>query len=133
MPTELITNLNWVDILVLIAIVRIIYIGVRQGFIVEFSKILGLIFAVVLSFHYYSTLSNLVHSNSPLPAGFSDLICFNILLLAVVLLFKFIREGLAMIIKVEPVSFVNTWGGLLLGLLRAWIFSSVIIYILLIC
>ncbi|MDP3143109.1 MAG: CvpA family protein [Candidatus Omnitrophota bacterium] len=132
MPSDLITNLNWVDILIIIAIIRIVYIGVRQGLIVEFSKVLGLIFALMLSFHYYKTLSNLIHSNSPLPIGFSDLICFNVLLLVVVLIFKFIREGLGLIVKVESASFANTWGGLLLGGLRAWIFSSILIFILLI-
>jgi len=132
MPSELITKLNWVDILVIIALIRIIYIGVRQGFIVEFSKTLGVVFAIILSFHYYITFSSFIHTHSPLPASFSDLICFTALFIGVILLFKFIREGLALVIKAEPIPFLNSWGGLILGGLRAWLVTSVFIYVLLI-
>jgi len=132
MPSELITKLNWVDILMIIAIVRIVYIGARQGFVVEFSKILGLVIALVVAYHYYIGFSNIVVSGSPIPTGFSDLICFSSLLGLIVLAFKFIREGLALIIKAEPIPILHTWGGLLLGALRAWIFISVFAYIFLV-
>ena len=132
MPADVITNLNWVDILLIIAIIRIVYIGVKQGLLVELAKILGVILGVVIAFHYYVGLSEVVVASSPLPTGFSDLLCFVILFIIPVLLFKFFREGLTLVVKAEPIPFVNWWGGLLLGALRAGIFCSVFIYILLI-
>src|SRR3989338_4068404 len=115
MPADLITNLNWVDVLLIIAVIRIVYIGAKQGFLVELAKILGVLLGVVLALHYYTGLSDFVVAGSPLPTGFSDLVCFSLLFIIVILIFKFIREGLALVIKAEPIPFVNSWGGFLLG------------------
>jgi membrane protein required for colicin V production len=133
MPSDLITQLNWVDIVLLAALIRIIYIGVKQGLLVELSKILGVILGAVVAFHYYIGLSDFIVSNSPLPTGFSDLICLTTLFLIVVLVFKFIREGLAAVVKADPIPFIKSWGGFVLGALRGWIFCSFFIYIMLIC
>jgi uncharacterized membrane protein required for colicin V production len=130
MPTEIITSLNWVDILLLITIIRIVYIGAKRGFAVEISKLCGLALSVVVAYHYYSALANIVSASSPLPAGFSSLICFISLLAIVNLLFALFRQGVALIVKVEPIPFLNTWGGALLGALRSWIFCSLFLYIL---
>jgi uncharacterized membrane protein required for colicin V production len=130
MPTEIITRLNWVDILFLIIIIRIAYVGSRQGITVEIAKLVGLILSLVVAYHYYPALSNIVVSHSPFPAGFANLICFVFVLVFVNLLFALFRQAVALIIKVESTHFLNTWGGLLLGALRAWIFCSVFIYIL---
>jgi membrane protein required for colicin V production len=132
MPSDVITQLNWVDIILLIAIIRIIYIGVKRGFLVELSKILGVVLGAIIAFHYYIGLSDVIVTSSPLPTGFSDLICFTSLFLVVVLVFKFVREGLAVVVKAEPIPLVNSWGGFIMGTLRAWIFCSVCIYIMLI-
>src|SRR3989338_7884923 len=117
MPSEVITNVNWIDILLIIATIRIIYIGSRRGFVVELSKIAGLVVGAVVAFHYYIGLSDFVVARSPLPTGFSDLFCFVFLLIIVILLFRLFREGLGLLIKVEPLPFVNTGGGFLLGAL----------------
>jgi uncharacterized membrane protein required for colicin V production len=130
MPTEIITSLNWVDILLVIVIIRIIYIGAKRGFAIEISKLCGLLLSVVVAYHYYLALANIVTAHSPLPAGFSSLICFIFLLVIVNLLFALFRQGVALIIKVEPLPFLNTWGGALLGALRSWIICSVFLYIL---
>lgn len=132
MPADLITNLNWVDILLIVAVIRIVYIGAKQGFLVELAKILGVVLGVIIASHYYVGLSNFIVGSSPLPKGFSDLICFSLLFIIVILVLKFIREGLALVIKAEPIPFVNSWGGFLLGILRAGIFCSAFIYIMLI-
>jgi uncharacterized membrane protein required for colicin V production len=109
-----------------------VYIGAKRGFLVELAKILGVLLGVVVALHYYIGLSDFVIAHSPLPTGFADLACLTFLFLVVILILKFIREGLALIVKAEPIPFVNTWGGLLLGALRAGIFCSAFIYILLI-
>ncbi|MFZ5800447.1 MAG: CvpA family protein [Candidatus Omnitrophota bacterium] len=132
MAGEILTVINWVDIILAIAAIRIVYIGFRQGFIVELFKTLGIFLAAIVSLHYYIELSDLIALSSFLTTAFADPLCFVLLIGVIVIIFKFARDGFNAIFKVEPIRIVKTWGGFLLGLARALIFSSLLIYGLLI-
>ena len=60
MPLKFITELNWVDILVLILIFRVCYISLRTGLVVEFFKLFGTLAAIYLSLHYYPAVSGMI-------------------------------------------------------------------------
>lgn len=132
MAGDILTVINWVDIILAIAVIRIVYIGFKQGFIVELFKTLGVFLAAIVSLHYYIELSDLIAASSFLSTSFADPLCFVLLIIVVVIIFKFAREGFNALFKVEPVRAVKTWGGFLLGLARALIFPSLLIYGLLI-
>ena len=57
MLTHLIKSINWIDVALAFLFIRMIFIGVKNGFISEFFKFLGVVTAVFVSLHYYSFLA----------------------------------------------------------------------------
>jgi len=101
MLTHLIKSINWVDVALLILFIRMIFVGVKNGFISEFSKSLGVVVAVFVSLHYYSFLAAWVVLKTKLAWKFWDLVIFALIWLLVSVFFKYFREGLLILFKVE--------------------------------
>ena len=130
MPTEIITNLNWVDILVGAILIRAVYIGVKRGFVVELFKLVGVLFAVFITLHYFSGTSKFLQDKLHLPQRASDLFSYGLLWAIVILAFKFIREGFTILFKIEAHSAFDKWGGLLTSVMRGLLLSSLAILFL---
>ncbi len=52
MLMDFLKSLNWVDILMALVFARIIFIGIKTGFMIEFFKFWGVLFSTVISLHY---------------------------------------------------------------------------------
>ena len=130
MENSIASKLNWVDVIVWLFAIRIILIGYKKGFAIELFKLTGLILAVFTSFHYYTRVSDLLNTNSKNTSGFIDLISLVILLFSVIIVFKFIRDSVLLIIKIHPIEGLDKWGALILSLFRAAIVSSLIVVIM---
>ena len=132
----ILTKINWVDILIVILLVRISYIATKRGFPIEFFKTAGIISAVYLSLHYYSRLALFVQHRSKLDKLNPDIfnfLSFLILALLGYCIFMLLRKIFLIFIKIEAVDNLNRWGGMFLGVLRSLLLSSLVIYGLLIC
>ncbi len=130
-----IQQFNWIDCLVIIIFLRVCYIAFENGLFVEFLKTLGTISAIYLSLHYYTILSNFAKGRlniTVIPQEFLDFLLFCILATLAYLLFVFLREALVYFVKMEAVPQINKWGGLVLGLARAFFLTGLIIFILVI-
>jgi len=101
MITHLIKSINWVDAALVLLFIRMIFVGVKNGFISEFFKSLGVIFAVFVSLHYYSFLASWVAQKTHLKTDLLDLVIFGLLWLVVGVFFKFFRDGILFLFKVE--------------------------------
>ncbi len=132
MFTEILTHINWVDIVIILMVVRTIYIGVQTGTMVEFFKLLGIILAIFVSFHYYSELAKLLEDKLPVSLAWANVLCFVLLFSLVVLAFKFVREGIMLLMKAEAKAnqTVDQVGGLIIGLLRVALMASVLLVFL---
>lgn len=108
-------------------LIRLIYIGVRQGFVTEFFKLLGAFFSALIALHYYSIISSLIGGRIDLPQGLSDFIAFCFLWGIVSLAFMLIRQGFTVLFKVEAHSAFDKWGGGALSILRAAVVCSLMI------
>ncbi len=106
---------------------RLVYIGVKQGFVTEFFKLLGAFFSAFITLHYYRFISNLIGGRINLPQGLSDFIAFCFLWGIISLVFMLIRQGFAVLFKVEAHSAFDKWGGGVLGILRAAVICSLAI------
>lgn len=127
MTFELIKKINWVDLFILIVFIRTLYIGLKRGFIVEFFKLLGLLFAVVIAFHYYTRIADFLNSKSPLPIDLADFVSLALLSCAVVLIFKFMRDAFLFLVKAEMNPTLDKWLGFILSAFRSFVLSSFII------
>jgi uncharacterized membrane protein required for colicin V production len=101
MLTHVIKSINWIDVAIVLLFIRMIFVGVKNGFISEFFKSLGVVTAVFVSFHYYSYLAAWTARKTNFSWEYWDLVIFACLWLAVALFFKFFREGIILLFKVE--------------------------------
>ncbi|MFH1201960.1 MAG: CvpA family protein [Candidatus Omnitrophota bacterium] len=120
-------NLNWIDILVLTIILRTSYIGLRRGFVIEFFKGIGLFFGLFISLHYYSKLTEFLNKLTPVPADFLEPLVLLSILILIVLGFKFIRDAILLLFKIEPKTYLDRWGGAFLGIVRSVLVASLVL------
>lgn len=128
-------QINWIDILVVILILRIGYIALKKGLAVEFFKILGTISATYLSLHYYINLSDFIQNRIGLKSISSDFLnAFSFSGLAILgyLIFMVLQKIFSRFVKMEAAPELNKWGGFILGIARAFLFTSLVIFILVI-
>ena len=132
MLTQIKNQINWLDLFVIIILIRICYAAIKTGFPVELFKILGVILATYLSLHYYSGLTSVVSiliGSKNMPLVFLNLLSFIFLAGAGFLFFSFLRRIFFKLVKMEAVSALNKWGGFVLGITRGFLFASLVIFI----
>jgi uncharacterized membrane protein required for colicin V production len=78
-----------------------IFVGVKNGFISEFFKLLGVVAAVFVSLHYYSYYAAWVAHKTNVTWIYWDLVMFAFLWLSVMFIFKILRDGFFILFKVE--------------------------------
>ncbi|MBU3958369.1 MAG: CvpA family protein [Candidatus Omnitrophica bacterium] len=130
-----IRQFNWLDIVVLILILRIGYIALKNGLPVELFKFFGTIFSVYLSMHYYVLWAVYLQERIPLKnisLGFLRLFSFVALSALGYFIFLLLRKVFYRLITVEPVEKLNKWGGFILSMLRGILLLSLILFILVI-
>jgi uncharacterized membrane protein required for colicin V production len=126
---------NWVDIFAVVILLRVCYIAIKGGFLNELFKTLGTVSAIYLSLHYYTGLSDFIREHLPfknIPLDFLDFIFFIVLAITGYLLFVILRLAILKFINMEPIPKLDKWGGLVLGITRAFLLTSLIIFTLLI-
>ncbi|MFA5059025.1 MAG: CvpA family protein [Candidatus Omnitrophota bacterium] len=124
MPTEIIKSLNWIDILVGLIAVRIIYIGIKNGFVTELFKLLAVVSSIFISLHYYTKLADFLNEKIHLSLSVAEFIAFGSLWVIVMVVFKFLRDGFLMLLHIEAHSVLDRWGGLVLSVVRALLLCS---------
>ncbi|MFH1656102.1 MAG: CvpA family protein [Candidatus Omnitrophota bacterium] len=127
MQDALIHKLNWVDVAIIVVFVRIVFVGFRRGFTVEIFKLIATVCGIFISIHFYSSISKFVSLHSPLTAEFAGPIVLAGLFVIVLIIFKFIRDGLMFVFHIQPIPVIDKWGGLLLSLLRGYFVASIVI------
>ncbi len=133
MILEAIKQFKWVDVFILILLFRVCYIAIKTGFSVEVFKLFGTVCAIYLSLHYYIVISDFLIDRLRLqviPVEFLDFLCFAILATVGYLSFVAIRMSFFRLIKVEAVSLLNRWGGLIISIVRGVMLISLIVYAL---
>lgn len=127
-------QMNWVDILIAILLIRICYVAVKTGFPTEFFKLLGTVAAIYLACHYYVKagifLQNCIHLEGEGWLKISIFIAFLVLAFLGYFVFMVIRNFLTFLIKMEAVSRLNRWGALILGIVRGTLFVSLFLFML---
>lgn len=127
---EILTKLNWVDVLIIIIILRISYVAFQDGLSHEVFPLIGTVATTVLALHYYVNISALLSHYLGMSPNILDILSFIGLLVIIGLIFKFIRTILDKIIKVTWHPLIEKFGGLIVGIGRAFVVASVILIII---
>ena len=128
---EIITKINWVDVLVLIIVLRISYIAFQDGLSHEIFPLLGTVCTLVLSLHYYNKISVFLTTNLvKIPVDMANFLSFLVLIISIGFLFKLIRSILDKVIKITWHPLIEKLGGLFAGILRASMVASTTLIII---
>ena len=112
--------------------IRVIFVGVKNGFISEFFKCIGLIVAIFISLHYYSLLAAWVAEKTHFSCAYWDLLMFVDLWVAVMFFFMLVRNGMLLLFKAETIhqGFDKYTGGFL-AVVRGILVCSLTIFVIL--
>lgn len=128
---DILSRINWVDILVIIILFRVSYIAFQEGLSHEIFPLIGATGTVVLALYYYENLSNFISGNvMKLPIEVTDFLSFIALIILFGILFKLLRVVLDKVIKVSWHPLIEKLGGVVAGIFRACIVASIILMIL---
>ena len=125
------SKFNWIDILAFIVLVRILYIAVSKGFVVEFFKCIATFLSLSFSFHYFTYVTDLLVRFLPFLNENTGYALSLIALYGLVwTLIKYVRTAIILLFKIEPHAVIERWVGLFLGLARGAVFLSVLFFTL---
>jgi len=132
MSVEILKQINWIDIFVVIILLRICYISIRNGMPLEFFKLLGTLVATYLSLQYYAILVGILKEHLPknIAVELAAFITFIILAAVGYLVLVLLRQVFFKFVKVEPIPTLNKWAGVIFGVLRGFLFLSLILFAL---
>lgn len=125
--TAFLEKANWVDILVVILLIRGCYVGFSKGLRWEFFRFLGYIAAVLGAIYYYESIAESLGAYLPVLYPFSNLLSFSGLYLIILFISKGICALAAKIIQTEVVSAFQRLTGFLSGLARGFILSALLL------
>lgn len=135
MLTATIRQINWLDIAILILFLKICITSLKNGLPAELFKLLGAIFSVYLSMHYYTALSAAIRRQSSfaqenLPVDLFDFASFLALAILGYIIFTLLRILFSRFIKMEAAPHLDKRGGLVLGIGRAFLTVSLLAFML---
>lgn len=124
---QILTQLNWIDILVIVTILTAAYKGSKAGFSAEIFKLTGLVLSLYLSLHYFSQASDLLTQYVPaIGVIFADFFCFLIISVLTYLSMVILRGVFTRFVKAEATAVLDRWGGLILGAAKGFLFISLL-------
>jgi len=116
-------------LVVFVVLVRIIYIAVNKGFVVEFFKFIATFSGLFFSFHFYIKLADfLLEKAAFLKSGFTYPLIFILIYSFVWLIWRYIRVAIMLLFKVEPHALIERWFCLGLGFLRGGVVASLLLF-----
>jgi uncharacterized membrane protein required for colicin V production len=122
-------RLNWVDLLVLIVMLRTVYGAFKEGLSHEIFPLFASIASLLLALFYYEKIAAAA-KNIPLPASVLNFVAFFIIVFLCKIVFKILKGILDALIKVTWHPLIERLGGLLAGLVRGAVVTSTILIVL---
>lgn len=126
---DILMRLNWVDLLVLIIMLRTVYGAFREGLSHEIFPLFGSVAGLLLALYYYEKMALLAAKSISLPASILNFASFFLIILAGKFVLRFLKAMLDIMIKVTWHPLIEKTGGLLAGLVRGAVVTSTILII----
>ncbi len=132
MLTHFFNSINWVDVALVVLLVRVIFIGVKNGFITELCKFFGVFLALYISLQWYVTWALFLDSHIKWSLNLWQLISFLVLVSLGYGLFWGIRFGLSQLFKAETQhEGFDKYAAGVLAIGRGFLTASLVIFALL--
>jgi len=125
---ELITKINWVDVLVAILMLRISYVALRDGLSHEIFPFIGCVLIMVVARHYYTGFGGFMSRNMMnMPIGLANFLSFLVLVVVLGLMVRLLKILLEKIVKVQWHPALEKFGGLAIGIMKAYVITSIVL------
>lgn len=124
--SEVFQRINWVDIFIVILLIRTSYIGARTGLSTELFKSIGVLVGLYLAMRFYADLGTLIISKIALPPELADGLSFLILIIISIITLKCVGFLLSKVVKLTFADKVDQWGGFIFGISRGAVLLSLI-------
>ena len=119
---------NWVDVIVLVVLLRGAYVGRRDGLSVELVKLGTVFITYYCAIKYYVRLAVWISHHSRLPMEWATVIAFlSIAVESLVVVWIFFRL-LGKVVTLQFESRISTGGGTVVGLVRGLLLSSLLFF-----
>ncbi|MBA2123498.1 hypothetical protein B9J78_00905 [bacterium Unc6] len=122
------STFNWVDVLVIILLIRAGFVGWTKGLTLEFFKFIGIVVTMFVSLRFYDNLSSWTQTRFLIPETYGDFIWFIILAATCILTIKLASIFLEKVVQLKFSASIEKPGGLSLGILRGILGTSLIIF-----
>lgn len=128
---DIVTRLNWIDVIVIIVMLRTSYVAFQDGLSHEIFPLIGAVSTLIIALHYYNTLAlavtrNILQVNTAVACFFS----FLALVIIIGIIFRLLRGVVDAIVKVSWHPVLEKFGGLIVGVIRASVVASTVLIIL---
>lgn len=117
--------MNWLDLIIIIALVASLLVGLFQGFMRTLFSLIGTIVGVLLASHYYTQLAGVLKFISN--PGIANIVAFVIILLAVLIIAFIIGSVLKTVLAAIKLGCVDRIAGAVLGLLLGALFVGAVL------
>ena len=131
MLTHFFKSINWADVALAVLFARVIFISVRNGFVAEGFKFIGVIVALFISLHFYASFAAIIVKKTTLPLASWQFLIFTGLWAVVSVAFSLLHKGVLILFKVEATNpGVDKYAAGFLGAARAIFLCSLTIFAL---
>jgi len=116
------------DIVFIIPIIWLAYIGFKKGLVVELSSLVALILGIFVSLYFSDVTAEFLKETLELKTKYLSLISFIVTFILVVIAVNLIGKLVEKLFNIVALGFVNKSAGGVFGVLKAAIFLSFIIF-----
>lgn len=123
-------NFNWVDLLSIILLIRIGYIGFKSGLYIETFKLLAILFSVVIGLHFLEGLESFLKTHLFFSEWLAKELTIISILIVFFLIFFALRILLSKIMSTKFIPQVDKTGAIILGIVRGILTTSLVLVML---
>jgi len=128
---ELLKKANWVDVLILILLLRIGYGSIKNGLSHDIFSLFGAGFNLVLAHTYYSAIGKIITNNVFfIPIALSEFLSFLVIAVAVGFALKLFRLVFDKLITIKFSPLLERIGGTLSGIIKGSITVSIVLMVI---
>ncbi len=125
-----ITRINWVDVVLILIVVRSGYVGFQRGVFGELFHLAGFLLSIIVSMHVYGYVVKFFNTYLFLPLNISIFFGFVITAIFIFLVFIVISRFASRVIKVEIFPLIDRVGGPLIGACKGFVLSAIVASVL---
>ena len=120
-------RINWVDVLAVILLVRMGYIGFRLGLGAELLKLAGLVTGFFAGFRYYQQAGDWLAQKSFLSTEWASVVAMGLIVLSSYFVVTRVFRVLEKVVQISFEKRLNQVGGMLAGMGRGLLIASVVL------